>query len=289
MSQDTEQRLRAHVKMLAGTIGERNVFVPGTLERAADYLRGELKAAVGEVREQPYRTRGVEVRNLEAVAEGEDPSLPELVVGAHYDSVRGSPGANDNGSGVAALLEIARQLGNPVGRRTVRYAAFVNEEPPFFRTAEMGSRVYARRLAREQRALTGAVVLETIAYFSDRTGSQHYPPFFDYFYPESGNFIGFVSDRSSRQFMNRAVEAFQAATDFPVEHVAAPALVPGIDWSDHASFWKHGVPGFMITDTAPYRYPYYHSAEDTPEKLVYDRFAELTQGLAEMVRRLAAE
>ncbi len=277
-------RLRGHVKRLAGEIGERNVFRPGTLEAAARYIEGQWAAQGYAVVRDPYEVEGVECANLEATLAGSGDEI--FVVGAHYDSVRGSPGANDNGSGVAALLEISRLL---VGERpgtTLRFVAFVNEEPPFFLWRRMGSMVYARRVRERGDPIAGMISLETIGYYSSEPGSQSYPPLLRFFYPSRGNFLGFVSNLQSRRLLRRAVAAFQASSDWPVQSVAMFEFVPGISWSDHVSFWRQGWPALMITDTAPYRYPWYHSAQDTPEKVDYESLASVTDGLAGMVRSL---
>jgi hypothetical protein len=165
--------------------------------------------------------------------------------------------------------------------------AFVNEEPPFFPFGEMGSRVYARAARARGDDIRAMLSLETIGYYSDEPGSQRYPPFFRWFYPDRGNFIGFVANFSSRALMRNAVAAFRAASDFPVEHVATFGWIPGVDWSDHRSFWQQDYPAIMVTDTALYRYPYYHSAQDTPDKVDYERLARVTEGLRAVVRALA--
>jgi Zn-dependent M28 family amino/carboxypeptidase len=210
-----------------------------------------------------------------------------VVIGAHYDSVSGSPGANDNGSGVAALLELARLFAARDVGRSVRFVAFVNEEPPFFRTGDMGSEQYARAARLKGEDIRAMLALETIGYYDDAPGSQHYPPFFSLFFPDRGNFIGMVSNFGSRALLKRAVAAFRAASNFPLESVATFGWVPGVDWSDHASFWNEGYPAIMITDTALYRYPYYHSVQDTPDKVDYARLARVTEALAAVVEALA--
>ena len=285
-------RLRQHVQHLAGEIGERNVFRPGTLEAAARYIEGQWAEQGYEVRPVSYEVEGVECANLEATlaghgtGAGSGKSPDVFVVGAHYDSVLGSPGANDNGSGVAALLEISRLLAGSRPATTLRLVAFVNEEPPFFRWRSMGSMVYARRARKRGDRITGMISLETIGYYSDEPGSQRYPPLLRLFYPGRGDFLAFVSNLRSRPLLRRAAAAFRAASDWPVVSAALPALVPGIGWSDHLSFWRQGWPALMITDTAPYRYPWYHTAQDTPEKVDYGALEAVTEGLVGMVRRL---
>ena len=278
------ERLRQHVHHLACEIGERNVFRPGTLDAAARYIESQWAEQGYKVGRVSYEAEVVERANLEVTLPGS--SREVLVVGAHYDSVDGSPGANDNGSGVAALLEISRLLAGTRPRTTLRLVAFVNEEPPFFWYRKMGSMVYARRARARGDKVTGMISLETIGYYSDRPGSQRYPPFLGLFYPSRGDFLGFVSNLRSRELLRRAVGAFREACDWPVQSVAMFEWVPGIGWSDHLSFWRQGWPALMITDTAPYRYPWYHTAGDTPDKVDFAALAEVTEGLAGMIQRI---
>jgi Zn-dependent M28 family amino/carboxypeptidase len=209
------------------------------------------------------------------------------VIGAHYDSVAGTAGANDNASGVAALLELGRLLKKTKPERTVRLVAFVNEEPPWFQTEEMGSLVYARRAKKRGERIVAMLALETIGCYSDLPKSQHYPAPFNMFYPDTGNFIAFVGNLRSRSLLRRAIGTFRATTPFPSEGVAAPESISGIGWSDHWSFWQEGYPALMVTDTAPFRYLHYHESEDTPEKLDYERMARVVTGLGRVAMELA--
>ena len=278
--------LKRHVEELAGRIGERNVWRPQALVAAADYIRDTLVALGYEVRAQPFSSRGQTANNLEVEIPGGSRPQEIIVVGAHYDSVTGSPGANDNASGVAALLEIARLLAAEPMARTVRLVAFANEEPPFFYTEEMGSHIYAARSRARGEQITGMLALETIGYYTDKPASQHYPFPFSLFYPHTGNFIGFVGNLSSRRTVHHAIEAFRSSTRFPSEGVAAPGWMMGIHWSDHWSFWEADYPAIMVTDTALFRYRHYHSGTDTPDKLDYAGMARVTQGLAKVVAGL---
>ena len=280
-------RLRAHVVMLAETIGERNVWRRQELEASAEYIDKTLADMGYKVSSQYFEVRSVRVRNIEAELSGTSRKDEIVVVGAHYDSVAGSPGANDNGSGVAALLEIARLLAGTSLPRTVRLVAFVNEEPPFFQTRDMGSRVYAARSRKRGENIRAMYSLETIGCYSDEPRSQHYPPPFSFFYPDRGNFIGFVTNISSRSLLRRSISSFRKYTAFPSEGAAIPGWIIGVSWSDHWSFWKEGYPAVMITDTALFRYLHYHTGEDTPDKLQYDRFARATAGIARMVQEIA--
>jgi Zn-dependent M28 family amino/carboxypeptidase len=276
-------RLRGHVETLAGTIGERNVYRPHSLERAARYIEAQFAAEGYAPVSHEYSVAGTSVRNIDAQRSAATDGL--FVIGAHYDSVAGCPGANDNGSGVAAVLELSRMLTTLDSVRPVRFVAFVNEEPPFFMTETMGSRVYARRCRARGEAIAGMFSLETIGYYSNEPGSQQYPgpALFQRLYPDTGNFIGFVANFPSRSLMRNAGRAFRRHTPFPSEGVAAPAEIPGIGWSDHWSFWQEGYAAVMITDTAPYRYPHYHLSSDTPDKLNYDSLARVVMGLSKMI------
>lgn len=282
-----QDNLRRHVAALAGRIGERNVWRPEALAAAAGYIRKTLEDAGYTVSVQPFASHGLTVSNLEVALPGLAKAEEIIVVGAHYDSVAGSPGANDNASGVAALLELARLLAGTTLSRSVRFVAFANEEAPFFYGEEMGSTVYAARARAHGERIAAMLALETIGYYTDQPASQRYPFPFSFFYPDTGNFIGFVGNLSSRRLVRRAIGAFRAATAFPSEGVAAPGWMKGVHWSDHWSFWQAGYPAIMVTDTALYRYQHYHAASDTPERLDYAGLARVTGGLAEVIAALA--
>ena len=236
---------------------------------------------------QEFEVRGLTEKNLEVELTGSGRPEEIVVIGAHYDSVMGSPGANDNASGLAAILEIARLIKNKELSRTVRLVAFVNEEPPFFQTKDMGSLVYASRSRKQGEQIVAMVSIETIGYYSEDAGSQNYPFPFRFFYPNTANFIGFVGNISSRHLLQRALSTFRENTAFPSEGVAAPGWITGLGWSDHWSFWKHGYPAIMITDTALYRYGFYHTPEEPIEKIDYTRMARVVSGIASVITRLA--
>lgn len=281
------ERLRGHVDYLAGGLGERSVRRPEALAAAADYIRDQWAAQGHEVAEQRYRALQVDCRNLEIVIHGLEHPEQIILAGAHYDTANGSPGADDNASGVAGLLELGRLLRDSAPARTIRLVAFVNEEPPFFFFGEMGSKVYARAARRRGDDIRLMLSLEMLGYYSDDPGSQGYPPLLRHFYPDRGNFIGFVSNLGSRRQLRATVAAFRASTDFPAESLACPAFLPGIAWSDQLSFWREGYPALMVTDTAFHRNPHYHTATDTPETLNYPAMAQVGVGLAGALRLLA--
>lgn len=269
--------VRRHVSAIASR--EHNVFRPAELESAARYIEKSLADAGYAVAAQRFQAGPVEVRNLEVEVRGSARAGEIVVVGAHYDSVIGAPGANDNGSGVGAVIELARLLKEAQPARTLRFIAFVDEEPPFFKSETMGSRVYARRSKVRGENIVAMLSLETIGYYADQPGSQRYPFPLGFFYPSTGNFVAFVSNLSSRALLHEVIADFRRHTPFPSEGAAAPAWLPGVDWSDHWSFWEEGYPALMVTDTAPYRYPHYHTARDTPDKVDYERLARVIAGL----------
>jgi len=272
-------KLQAHVQTLAGDIGERNMRHLPALNDAARYIQEQWNQQGYDVKRLTYRISGVSYRNLEVTREGDGRRREIMLVGAHYDSVIGSPGANDNASGVAALLEISREFAAIAPAMTLRFVAFVNEEPPFFMNEQQGSMVYAKQARDLGDDIRLMASLETIGWYSNQPGSQHYPPLFNLLYPDRGNFIGMVSDFRSRTAMRRLARAFRAHSDFPLQTVATFRFIPGVSWSDHRSFWNYGYRAMMITDTAPYRYPHYHAASDTPDKIAYPELSSVTHGL----------
>ena len=275
-----EERLRVHVERLASEIGERNVWRPEALHTAADYICDIWRQFGYEVYVQGYKAENVWSENLVIEILGGDRANEIVLAGAHYDSVRGSPGADDNASGIAALLEVARLLAGLKPARTLRLVAFVNEESPFFYFGEMGSKVYARAARERNDDIRAMISFEMLGCYNDQPGSQSYPPFMRWFYPDQGNFIGFVSNLKSRHTLKEFSQAFAASSDFPFETLASPAIVPGVAWSDQISFWRHGYQALMVTDTAFYRYQHYHQATDTPEKINYTQMARVVEGLA---------
>ena len=289
------EELRANVQKLAGEIGERNMWHYPQLNAAADFIEDSFSRAGLRTRRDSYETQGQPCHNIEAEIPGTRPEI--IVIGAHYDSVFGSPGANDNGTGAAAVLALALRFAtrettqHPPQRtpnKTLRFVAFVNEEPPYFLSGEMGSLAYARRCRERGDKISAMISLETIGYFSDAPNSQTYPsPGLSLFYPNVGNFIGFVSNVKSRALLRRVMALFRKHAKIPSEGASLPAFIPGVSWSDQWSFWQHGYQAIMVTDTAPFRYPYYHSSNDTPDKLDYDRFTLVVSGMEKVIQELA--
>ncbi|MGJ9418129.1 M28 family peptidase [Massilia sp. CMS3.1] len=287
---DLAERMRQHVRAVASE--EHNTRKPRQLERAAVHIETALARAGYQPSRKEYEAGGQRVCNIEVavsnVAKGKRPERI-FIVGAHYDSALGAPGANDNGSGTAAVLELARLLKTmrPSAGTEVRFVFFVNEEPPWFMGEQMGSMVHAAEMKHQQRNVAGALVLETMGYYTDKLNSQKLPPGLEGRYPSTGNFIAFVGTLESSALVREALAAFRSASDFPAHGLAAPAHTTGVTLSDHSSYNRHGYPALMITDTAFMRYPYYHMAEDMPDQLDYESMARVVRGLAKTITALA--
>jgi len=279
--------LRLSVERLAGSIGERNYIYLKNLNAAADFIEQSLKRTGLNVERHSYSVDDKTYYNIEAEKKGHGDIDRIIIIGAHYDSVCGSRGANDNASGIAALLALARRLAEKPAASTMRFVAFSNEEPPFFWTKDMGSYVYARRCKERKENIAAMLSLETIGCYYEREGTQHYMFPLGLFYPSRGNFIALVSNLSSRELLQKTISSFRRNTKFPSEGGSFPWFTPGVFWSDHWPFWKMGYPALMITDTALFRYPYYHTGEDTPDRLDYDRMARVVTGLENMIEELA--
>jgi hypothetical protein len=282
------ERLRSHIEMLAGEIGGRSAGQYANLRKAAEYIGTELASFGYKTRWQTYQLNGLEFENFEAELRGSARPDENVIVGAHYDTAGGLPGANDNATGVAATLELAREYARRPQKLTIRWLFFVNEEPPYFQTPGMGSYVYAKECHDQRRRITAMLSLETIGYYSDKPGSQTYPTGFHPGLPNRGDFLGFVANVPSAPLLRRVVKIFRLHTSLPAEGAAAPAQIPGVGWSDHWAFWQFGYPAVMATDTAPYRYPYYHTSEDTPDKINYAQLARALTGISAIVGDLAS-
>ena len=279
-----QNNLKKTVNMLAGEIGSRGYLQTEALKKSADYIKSELGSYGYNVSVQSYDAKEGTFENIYVEKKGEKRPDKILVIGAHYDTVIGTPGADDNASGVAALLELARLLADEPLDMTLQFVAFTLEEPPFFRSSKQGSYVYAESLHQKNLDIEGMICLESIGYFTDEPGSQMFPlSFFRFIYPDTGSFITFVSDFQSKGFLNRAMEGFKKGTVLPVESISAFSIIPGIDFSDHRSFWKFGYDAFMVTDTAFYRNPNYHEAGDVPGTLDYERMTEVVVGLEKAI------
>jgi len=280
-------KLKAHVNMLAGTIGERNIWNYSKLASAVSYIQEVFQGFGYDVADEEYMVDDISVANIVVEITGESAPDEIIVIGAHYDTVSGSPGADDNASAVAGVLEISRLLKDSRPKRTIRFVTFVNEEPPFFRTDRMGSRVNSSRSKNRGDNIKAMISLEMIGYYSDEPGSQQYPFPFSYFFPKTGNFVGFVGNIRSRNLVEKCISSFRSSTDFPSEGISAPGWITGMGWSDQWSFWQEGFQAIMITDTAFFRNRNYHMKSDTPDTLSYDRMSRVVVGVSEVVSFIA--
>jgi Zn-dependent M28 family amino/carboxypeptidase len=279
------ERLREDIERLAGDIGERNLYCYTKLVAAADFIEKSFLQSGYQATRHKYEALGKTFANIEAEIRGRESPREIVLVGAHYDTARGSPGANDNGSGVAAMLALARAFAEKGLSRTLRFVAFTNEERPLLRSEKMGSRVYARRCRERGEKITAMLSIETIAYCSEKKGSQ-WLSLFGLLYPDRGNFIVLVANPASKRLLDQSSQSFRRHARVGCETAMLPSFFPGAKSSDHWSFWKEGFPALMITDTAPLRYPYYHKPDDTADKLRYDFLNEVVEGLKGVVADL---
>ena len=279
--------LERHVRFLAQTIGVRGNHNYTNVYRAAAYIERTLKDLGYQVVSYDYSAYDRDYRNIEATLPGVSRPQELVILGAHYDSAEEAPGADDNASGVAGVLELARVFAADRQARTIRFVFFPNEEPPSFPSGKMGSRHYATAARASNDQITAMLSIESIGYYDTDKDSQRYPFPLSLAYPDVGDFIGFVSNLKSRSLLHTAISAFRAHASMPTQGVAAPSWVPGVWWSDHWSFWREGYPAIMITDTALFRNPFYHTPDDTADKLDYARMARVVHGLTHVVRALA--
>ena len=278
-------RLGVHVRRLAGELGERNLGHPEAYRLAEGYIAEQLEAIGYTVERQEVPTAGTAFNNLAVRIRGAAAAKEWVVIGAHYDSFLGSPGADDNASGVAVLIELAAMFVHGKPDCSLRFVFFTNEEPPFFRSERMGSFADARRMRTEGETIRAMLSLEMLGFYSDRPGSQHYPPPLSFFYPDRGDFVAFVSSSANRSVVTKATRLFRDSTRFPSEGLAAPTWIRGVDFSDHWAFWQHGYPAVMVTDTSSLRNSNYHRTTDTPDTLDYERMARVTVGLEAVIAR----
>lgn len=272
--------LKKHIHIISSQIGERNIYNYSHLEKTADYIKEQFSDQGYIVKEHNFLWESFICRNIVAEKEGSSLKDKIIIIGAHYDSIFGSPGADDNASGVALLLELARLLFDIRLNKTIRFVAFANEEPPFFMGRGMGSLNYAESLRKDKQDVELMLCLESVGYYTDEPYSQSYPFGLRFFYPHRGNFIAMVSNFKSKDYLKRVVEVFKKNSNLAVESLAVPlGLVPEVSFSDNWSFWKYGYKAIMLTDTAFYRYPYYHTSEDEEDNLDFIKMLELLKGL----------
>ena len=283
----TIERLQDHLRTLTISIGERSVLLPENLKRTAEYIESFYREIGIPVHSEPYQYRDFMVSNVVAeISFCANPSKRYLI-GAHYDSVAGTVGADDNASAIAVQLEVARHLKALKDHEeldlAVKFVSFTLEEPPAFGTRHMGSRVYAKKAKRENEQIDGMICLEMVGYSCHNPGCQSYPfPLMFLGYPKEGNFIGIVGNFRSREFARLLFQSFRKNHELPVVKLTVPFrgwLMPSVRLSDHSSFWDRGFNAVMITDSAFYRNPHYHLPSDTMDRLDYRFMAELVESL----------
>lgn len=285
--QQSANAMREVVETLATEIGERHHEAPAAYQQAADYIYAAFK----QNGLTPYtEIFGDKEQYQNIVAEHYGREIPDqvIVVGAHYDTVWMTPGADDNASGVAVMLELAKKIANMSLKRSVRFVAFANEEYPFFFTRDMGSLHHARQASERGENIQAMFSLEMLGYYSDEPESQNYPKPFKWLYPDTANFVAFVSNYKSRGLLLDSIKLFRDSGQFPAEGMAAPVmLVRDVRRSDQAAFWRYGYPAVMITDTAGFRNFGYHNVSDVPASLNYEHMARVMTGLLELLVSLA--
>lgn len=286
--ESTAEMLRVDVERLAGEIGNRSIYRPKGLADAAAYVKGRFESLGYAVEEHSFVQRGTTVPNMQVVIPGQGARADEIiVVGAHIDTEQITPGADDNATGVAAILALADEMKTSKFDRTVRLVIWVNEELPTGGTPDMGSWVYAKKCRQRNEKIVVGISLESIGYYDDREGTQKYPKPLDALYPVRGDFVAFVGDTASRTIVAESVRGFRSAVRFPSEGAALPTSFRDIARSDHWAFWMEGYAGLMVTDTANFRNPHYHRASDTPDTVNYEKLARVVTGLRGMIEQLA--
>jgi hypothetical protein len=275
-----KDRLYTDIAFLTSLTPARNAFNLASLNKSAAYIHQEFRKISSRVIYQTFRVGHREYKNIICTVGPENGE--RIVVGAHYDVCGDQPGADDNASGVAGLLEIARQVNEqkPELKYRIDFVAYALEEPPYFKTDEMGSAVHAKSLAEAGVKLRGMVCLEMIGYYSEQKNSQDYPvAALKAIYPNKGNFISVVGNMGQGSMVKHLKKYMQAGSHIDVQSLTAPASVPGVDFSDHLNYWRYNYPAVMITNTAFFRNPHYHLESDTIETLDFDKMAEVVKGV----------
>lgn len=283
----SEAQLIAHTKTITTTFYPRDYQHLDNLNKTADYIKQQLQAYTPRISEQPFEVEGVTYRNIIARFGPDQGEL--LVIGAHYDACGLTHGADDNASGVAGLLELARLLHEHPPKGPVELVAYSLEEPPFFATENMGSAYHARQLKQANTPVKLMLSLEMIGYFKDDADSQSYPlGLLKAFYGDKGDFIGVIGHFTNHSTAKQVKNLMKSASDLPVYSLNAPSITPGIDYSDHRNYWNQGFDALMITDTSFYRNPYYHIDQaDSWDSLDYQRMAKVVQGVYLVVQQLS--
>jgi Zn-dependent M28 family amino/carboxypeptidase len=280
-------QMQSDVNFLCGLTPSRNNEHVTSLDSSAQYILSELKRSGYEPVEQPYTANGKTYKNIICSFGPKD--AERLIVGAHYDVCGEQQGADDNASGVAGLLEIARTLKkqNPVLSYRIDMVFYTLEEPPHFRESTMGSAIHAKYLHDNNIKVIGMICLEMIGYYSEEKHSQHYPAgFMKLFYPTQANFIAVVGKTGQGGFLRKIKRGIISSCGIDVRSINAPKFIPGIDFSDHLNYWNYGYEAVMITDTSFYRNDNYHQSSDVPSTLSFEKMAEVVKGVYNAVTGL---
>lgn len=285
---ETAKNVKETVEHIVASFGIRNYAYYENLERTADYLIKRFEDIRYKPEVMSYEIHGQKYRNIIATLPSSSPDHEKIIIGAHYDSCF-NPGANDNASGIAAVLELARLLKDEKTKTNITFIAFVNEEPPFFMTDSMGSRQYAMKAKKKGEKIKAAIIFDLIGFYKNERFSQKYLPLTGPFYPNQANFAAFIGNFPSRHVVSKLISGFKKYSEFPVESLIAPSFMPGVNFSDHWSFWKEGYPAIFITDTAYLRSPHYHKKTDLPDILDYGKMAVIIHGLKKSIAQFANE
>ena len=285
-----KRHLYEHIEVLTKTIGERNSIKYAALEQTYNYILRIMRQSLFRIKEYDYYYNNLIFRNIVAEKIGMRYPHEIIIIGAHYDTVHNSPGADDNSSGIAALLEFIRLFDDYENQRTMRFIAFTLEEPPFHDTPKMGSYVYAHSCKRRQENILFMISLEMLAYFSNKRGSQKYPhPNMINKYPNKGNFITIVGNNKSLAITQKLTDILNRHGSVHAYPIIATPEISGANLSDHSPFWNLGYKAMMITDTAFYRNPNYHEPNDTIDTLNFKHFSKLVFGLYQSLMQLDKE
>lgn len=287
---EIESNLRLHVDRLAGLIGPRTLKRPKTIEATIGYITGQWNSAGYDVAQETYEAIDDTATNLIVEKPGGKKTSEIVLLGAHYDTVPTTPGADDNASAVAVMIEVSRLLREHTGKRTARYVAFACEEPPYFNFGCMGSQYHAGQARKRNDSIVAMLCLEMVGFYRDEPNSQTVPPSIPAslhrFFPKRANFLAGVGNLRSWKLVWSFRRGFKRGTKMPLFSIALPEKISEIRMSDNSSFWDQNYPALMLTDTSFLRNPHYHQESDTPETLDYERMTEVTLGVVSAMKRL---
>jgi hypothetical protein len=284
---EIQNELISDVKFLSETIGPRNFIYYDQLNLCREWIKNKWQTQGFEVTEQTFEMDGREYANLEVEVQGIKSPEEIIILSNQYDTLPDSPGANNNAGGVAVIFQLTKLLKDFVSDKTLRFVAFTNEEDPIFGTEQMGSYYYAQRSAEKNENIIIMLSLDAIGYYTNEPGSQRLPWPFSIFYPDNGNFLAFIGDFSSREYMEAVTKGFKKGSSFPIEAGVVPQWIEGASWSDHQSFWIFGYPAIMVTDTGGFRSPYHTTTADTMDKMDFEALARIVLGMYGVILEIA--